>query len=390
MIIDYRLPENRRQIFWDAYFFHLKYRSMAGFVYDYIPFLQEKLNWSIEDSLWFCFLNGLTQSPTMSYYIMSAFPCVNSLDEQKFKEWYFEPVGNGKVRWQVLIIDMDRRHYRNSIADSIAHYRKCLKGETQEEFFTSHYCGDKFQNFDAIWKRVYEGKTGEKFYTFGRLSSFSYLEYLFIAGMNIDCSSFFAEDHGGSKSHRSGMAKLLGRDDLDEHSSNPSYVKGQTLHTSPVMDMLGEEMEALYAEALERFKGTEVERWVSRFTLETQLCNFKSWFRKSRRYPNVYADMAYDRLVKTEASPYFKNVDFSIFWEARKKYLPTVLRPESYPANRGVTSYKQNLYRLTGRQHTLGLISDRYEGVPAETATKKGRRPKPSPRKARKKTLSYS
>ena len=50
---DFRLPEHRKEIFFTAYEFHLRYKTMPGLVYGYLPYLSENLGWDIEDKLWF-------------------------------------------------------------------------------------------------------------------------------------------------------------------------------------------------------------------------------------------------------------------------------------------------------------------------------------------------
>ena len=72
-----------------------------------------------------------------------------------------------------------------------------------------------YENFNRLWDVV-----RKDFYSFGRLSAFSYLEYLRIMGLNLDCPTLFLRDMQGSKSHRNGLAKVLGRDDLDWHDTN--------------------------------------------------------------------------------------------------------------------------------------------------------------------------
>mgnify|MGYP006883059681 CR=1 FL=1 len=367
--VDYRLPEHRREVFFAAYEFHLRYKGMPGFVYGYFPELAKRLYWTQEDKLWFAFLNGCTQNPSTTMTIFERFPSIADLDIDEFNEWYFSITNSGKMVWQALIIDMDRRHFRNKIGLAIKAYQDNLNGMSQVEFFKQFTnTGDKFKNFRQLWNAVFKGKgINSKFYSFGRLSSFSYIEYLWIMGLDIDCDSFFSEDYKGSSSHRNGMCKVLGRDDLDEHRTNPLFEKKVTiLHTKEVIAMLDDEMEKLYEEAKFRFAlDTDIIGDVSRFTIESQLCNYKSWFRKSRRYPNVYVDMGYDRLMKSEAQPEF-DTDMQIFWDIRKDLLPAELRAESDYGNVGVSSYKQNLYRTTGRVHTLGLVDSRFEDVPKD------------------------
>jgi len=74
--------------------------------------------------------------------------------------------------------------------------------------------------------------------------------------------------------------------------------------------------------------------------------------------------MAYDRLIKVQSMSEFEDINFDIFWDARNSFMPCEIRPECNSQNVGISSYKQNLYRTTGRQHTLGIVNEIYEGVP--------------------------
>ena len=183
----------------------------------------------------------------------------------------------------------------------------------------------------------------ENFYSFGRLSTFSYLEYLRIMGLPIDCDDLFFEDKEGSRSNRNGLCKVLGRDVLDWHSSNPEF-KGD--YTPEQFAWLKKEGDLLLRAAKARHKGREFERDISYFTLESTLCCFKSWFRKNRRYPNCYMDMFHDRIKRMEQS--WPEEDFSVFWEARKAYLSSCLRLEDNPADVGLKPLKQNWFQEHG------------------------------------------
>jgi hypothetical protein len=81
--------------------------------------------------------------------------------------------------------------------------------------------------------------------------------------------------------------------------------------------------------------------------MESALCTYKSWHRVNRRYPNVYNDMFYDRLRKTQSA--WPEEDLSPFWEARRRFLPDYLRLEDMTHDPGCVPVKQNHYRLTGQ-----------------------------------------
>ena len=90
---------------------------------------------------------------------------------------------------------------------------------SQEEMFKA-LCthNDPRRNFEKVWDFV-----KENFLSFGRLSAFSYLEYLRIQGLNIECNNLFLDDVNGSRSHRNGLCMVLGRDDLDWYCFKNDY-----------------------------------------------------------------------------------------------------------------------------------------------------------------------
>lgn len=331
--MDFRDPRYRREVFLRFYEFHLKYRAHPGAVYYVLPFLRERLGWDTEQSYWFAFLNGCTQNPVTSWLIWSEFPRLPKREELEGLGAWFRKEGT----YERLEFDTDRRYVKTSFAKMVGSYLENLGGKTQEEFFLGPLGPDERENFRGTWDRVIGG-----FDLFGRLATFSYLEYLRILGTPIDCDQLFLEDMSGSKSHRNGLCRVLGRDDLDWHSSNPEFDG----YSDEVISWLKDEGETLLKEAKTRFRGRDFERDVGYFTLESTLCNYKGWHRVNRRYPNVYNDMFHDRIRRAEGR---WGERFGVFWEARKKYLPDRLRLEKCPLDKGVTPEKQNHYRLTGQ-----------------------------------------
>lgn len=327
--LDFRLPKYRRKVFLDFYGFHLKYRAHPGCVYFYFPFLKKEFNLDTEQLFWLAFLNGNTQHLITSWMIFEKFPHIPN-DLTELEKWFNENFT--KLGW-----DLDRRHHKAKLIASIKSYKENLNGRSQEEYFNSFKGNNPYERFDSVWDQVIN-----RFFSFGRLSTFSYLEYLRIIGLDIDCSQLFLEDLDGSKSHRNGLAKVLGRDDLDWHKTltfDGKYGAGQ-------IDWLKKEASILLDDAKQRFKGTDFENDVSYFTLESALCTYKSWHRKNRRYPSVYLDMFYDRIQKAQKA--YPNYNLSPFWRGRKEYLPNYLLLENKPLDPGLKPVKQNHYRETG------------------------------------------
>jgi hypothetical protein len=328
--MDFRHPQYRREVFLRFYEFHLKYKSHPGCVYYLMPSVAAAFSMSVEEKLWFAFLNGNTQHPATSLLIYKAFPSYARLSEYKLETWFNK--NYSQLGW-----DTDRRYHKKDFLKAVASY-KALCGRSQEEFFKSHYGVDEEDTFRNLWKTV-----RKSFYTFGRLSTFSYLEYLRIMNVPVDCDNLFLEDMSGSKSHRNGLSKVLGRDDLDWSRFTPfegRYAPGQVA-------WLADEGTQLRADARKRFKGAPYARDVSYFTMESAFCTYKSWHRPNRRYPNVYNDMLYRRLKDTEQA--HPTADLSVLWAAREAALPPRLRLEASPADPGLTPAKQNWYRETGQ-----------------------------------------
>ena len=328
--MDFRKPEFRREVFLRFYEFHLKHRAHPGCVYSILPFLFEKLKMDEEQRLWFCFINGNTQNPVTSMVIYDKFnrpsECGNN----------FSPVGDLEA-WFIwynenLQFDTDRRHWKFSFAESVDYYIKAVKSPEDLKRGVESSFGEAFQ-----W--VYDN-----YYGFGRLSTFSYLEYLKIAGVKVECDDLMIEDIDGSRSHRNGLCRVLGREDLDWHKSNPAF---DGKYSAEVLAWLKSEAEILLLEAKARFKGRDFERDVSYFTLESTLCTYKSWHRPNRRYPGVYLDMFNDRIGFHKKRLSKNQAILDLFQEWRDT-VPKKLKTECNPGDLGLHKIKQNHYLGTG------------------------------------------
>lgn len=327
--MDFRLPEYRREVFLRFYQFHLQHAAHPGLVYLLIPYLSKRLNWTLEEKLWFCFINGNTQHPPTSWLIFKRFPEFASLKTG-------ELIGFFNREWKRLEFDTDRRHQKRDFPIAVKSY-KALCGKSQENYFAQVLGrNDEEHNFRAAWAKV-----RKDFYGFGRLSTFSYLEYLRIAGLPLLCDQLFLDDMRGSKSHRNGLCKVLRRDDWDWHDSNAVE------YTPEMITHLEAEGAKLLAEARDRAKGQPYLFDTNYFTLESALCAYKNWFR-GRRYPGIYVDMFYDRVSKAQKR--WPEEDFGMFWDAYRT-LPTYVQSDT-----GVCKEKQTEFRDTGRVIAMGNV----------------------------------
>lgn len=330
--MDFRRPEYRREVFLRFYEFHLENCSHPGCVYYAMPWLVEKHKLDQEQKLWLAFINGNTQNIVTSWEIFKRFPTV-PMAIGPLKVWFDKTYP--KLAW-----DTDRRYHKKDFIKSVDVYADQV-GSSQEQYFDGFRWPTEEQRFTAVWQAL-----RTNFYTFGRLSAFSYSEYLRIMGVPIACPDLFLRDMEGSKSHRNGLAKVLGRDDMDwfrETSFEGDY-------TEEELEWLEDEAEALLSEARLRTRGKNKhidQREVNYFTLESAFCTYKSWHRKNRRYANVYNDMFHNRIKVAETA--FGKEAVSQFWDCREDCQPKHLLLEHTPKDPGLVPYKQNWYRETGQ-----------------------------------------
>lgn len=347
--MDFRKPEYRREVFLRFYEFHLKHKSHAGGVYYFIPYLSNYFNWSLEERLWFGTINGLTQYVMTSLAIFNHVPVPPFSDEEfdKFDKWFNES-------WTILPFDSDRKYQKRDCPRALKIVNELVKSKYGS--LKNLYTGD----FDNLWKRA-----RTELFSLGRLGAWSGLEFIKLSSLgelNFEWNTLMLEDLSGSKSHRNGLCIVLGRDELDWHDKiNPTF---DGKYSKEQIEWLKEEGAILLNEAKERFKDKSFINDVGYETLETTLCCYKSWHRPNRRYPSVYNDMAYGRLIETEAKN--PNLDLTVFWKAREQYLPKELRIECNPnhpqyGTNKLSKWHQNLYKETGKIHTMGIDWDCFD-----------------------------
>lgn len=321
--LDFRLPQYRQETFLRFYDFHLRYRAHPGCVYYLFPHFRDAYGWTDDEALWFAFLNGNTQNPLVSLMLWRRFPTVGHTEEML--EWF------GR-HYALLPFDTDRRHHKKNFPLAARWYAEHV-GPNQTTYWHSAA--------ERGWSGVWQAATAIP--SFGRLSAFSYSEYVRIMlGPIFDCDDLLLDDQSGSRSHRNGLCIALGLDHLDWHSSNPSF---DGKYDTRTIGLLQDHADDLLAKARFRAMPSYADD-VSYLTMESALCTYKSWHRKNRRYPNVYNDMLYDRLRKIETL--WPDEPMRIVWEARERYLPAHLRLETSPHDPGCVPEKQNYYRETG------------------------------------------
>lgn len=322
---DYRLEEKRYQYFDKLYELNLTHGIMPGLVYLYMPALAERYNWDNDQKLWFAFLNGLTQNPITSLRLISQLPTVPPASAllTRFTDWF-------NSNWDSLQFDTDRRYQKRDTVHAIRTYAQLVEEHGgQEKMLTG-------KTYQELWNLV-----RNEYYSFGRLSSFSYLEYVYLNGFGADCDDLLFEDKSGSKSHRNGMLFLLSQDHLVWDKRMNNGFSGTYEKFSELCAWLNEESYDFlhgFREAHPRMKH------VNKFTLESNLCTFKNHF-FGHRYPGVYADMAWERIEWADARG---QQEYTEVFKDIRAALPNWLRNECSNGERTSIKQRAKLFPETG------------------------------------------
>jgi hypothetical protein len=304
MIVDYRQPENRLKYFKELYNVNVSNKVHPGLVYLYLPELKAYYNWDDEEALWFAVINGHTQNPITSLKILEFMPSPKmSESEWKFAEDKFN------ADWTTLSFDADRNKHKKNTIKGLRSYVELMDSKSQVELFSN-------KTYEEYWDIAHS------IYSFGRLSTFSYLEYVRITGFGSDCTNLMFNDFSGSRSHRNGMFFLLGMDDMIfDKRQIPSH-NGKYDNFENLCETLEDKAERFLFDFTKEFG---YDNDISKFTLESCLCQFKNGFFK-RRYPGVYADMAFDRIKWYDSRGFDKFTE--PFKAIRSDKLPDWLREE--------------------------------------------------------------
>lgn len=296
---DYRRPENRMEYFKKLYDMNLSYGVMPGLVYLYMPSLAAKYKWDAEQKLWFAFLNGMTQNPITSLILFGQLPVCPPAGAQllKFDSWFNE-------NWDFLQFDTDRVKNKRNTVDSIKSYAALVEQAGGQEAL---HAG---KTYSECWE------VASQIFSFGRLSTFSYLEYVYLNGFGIDCDDLMFNDKSGSKSHRNGMLLLMGMDHLVWDKRADNGFDGNYENFDKMCSWLTDKAEVV----LGSYKANHTYNiHAGNFTLESNLCTFKNHF-YGRRYPGVYADMAWERILWADEHGHREHT--AVFKDIRNEYLP--------------------------------------------------------------------
>jgi len=323
---DFRLPEHRREVFLRFLEWSHKHRSFPGGVHYILPYLAKALGLDAEGRYWLAWLNANTQNPVTSLLLLTAAP--------RLADWE-KAVRFWEVNYRALDWDTDRRYQKGAFGRALEGYAEAMCTtctNPQHKYFRVGY------EWQAWWDRASDLPT------MGRLSTWSYLEYLrILLGPSVvpDADTLMLEDIPGSRSHRNGLALLLNEDFLIVDKQLGLTGQRDDVYTPDALEHLGTEAHGLFQEAQQRIGPA-----ADRLSLESALCTYKSWHKPNRRYPGVYNDMLYNRLITAENR---FGQRFGVIWDARAEALPDRLLLERSPYDPGLSPVKQNWYLAHGQ-----------------------------------------
>lgn len=318
---DWRSPELRREAFQRSYTHSLRHLNFPGMVYSMLPAIADEFDLDEDGRAWLAWLNGNTQNAVTSMLLLEAAP--TPWEWRKAVDFFNE-------HFKALEFDIDRRHQKSKFAVATEQWVNRLINQADTPASVWADASDDY------WKLCWDVAINSPY--MGRISAWSYMEFARILLPFIpDVGEWFLEE-SSSRSHRNSLSLLLGYDDAwgwDREQAEIPFMLD-------LFPQLHELAESLLAEAKERNPGDPN---VCRLTMESALCTFKSWHKPNRRYPNVYADMMYQRIKKAEAR---LGRSLDLLWDIRKRTLPVHLRLEDNPRDPGLAPIKQNHFRTTG------------------------------------------
>lgn len=310
---DWRLPAHRREAFLRFYAFHLEHRAHPGMVYSWLPAIADHLNADDDQRAWIVWLNANTQNPVTTLLLLQQ--------------------ADHPARWR-KVVDFWNKHFVDLQWDTDRRHQKSKFGEATERWAAGRRPGDRWRSLET-WPAAWNYATSLPY--MGRLSAWSMIEYARILfGPAVpDAPTMLLGDKAGSRSHRNGLALV------DGYDSTFWGVNDTPVGLYTDLEILADELLADVT-----VDSTHAAEGISRLSLESALCTYKGWHKPRRRYPGVYADMAYDRLLWAEAR---HGRRFDVLWDARERDLPEYLRLEASPYDPGCVPAKQDHYRLTGQ-----------------------------------------
>ena len=324
-------PKTRRELFLRSYEFNLKHRAHPGAVYYTLPHLRKLRSLEDEEAVWLAFLYANTEHPVTTLLFLDVAP---TLKHAPRLEAFFEK------NYSKLDFDLDRGYQKRTFLATLSGYLSLIRAAGSQRRYI----------FDASlggWHKLYQQAL--KIPYFGRMSAFSFLEYVNVLGLKIEPEGLDFRNKKGSRTIINGVCRVEALDKLDITKSEKESTKVR--YGEAELSMFERTSARLLREARTRNRSLDFYEDINYFTLESSLCSFQSFFKKNRRYVNVYNDILYGWLKIAELKWGASLVE--PFWEARQENLPARLRLEDSENDPGYVPVKKNWFYENGEMPIL-------------------------------------
>nr|QMP83388.1 MAG: hypothetical protein [Caudoviricetes sp.] len=294
---DYRLLENRQEGFDKFYEFHCITNDCSPDI-AVERWIADDLDYDFEKRCVMGLFHGATYAGPCETMFSDKFPIINS-EVQPVVDFFFEHkqrlLFSPDCKYRKMVFDK----FLYSVGESIKPYG------TLGKFISSCFeSDDKFKNYDTLKK-----KCQDNWFHWGRMGHWCFSEAIarFIDAPILPSTMEFNE----GKSHRSGWAFCIGRDDLV--GDNVSK----------------EEVEYLEETAAEYIKDKTYKN-AGLFTLETACCNYKRQH-KGSRYGGCYVDEQQWEINHMRNLWPEYNWLWDKYMEGRQAVIPSSLLFENFP-----------------------------------------------------------
>lgn len=283
----------REETLYDWFLWSLKYGDCDPSIW-MINYLFNRMEFNIEQKLWFSWIYGNTYNLPATWVIWNEFPDYENCDVERIKRWQNENYAN--IKYQT-----DTKWNKGHLDSMFLSYKEIM-GKRQYIFFKKNLTDDGIKNYHFLYNFVIE-----KFYKFGRYVTWFYLQTLRNnCNLNIEPDSLLFSDRG-SESHRNGMIYAIGKDEYVEKKYGDIEKN--------FFDFLEKRARIILKKIKKEY------HHVSFFEMETVLCSYKKLFRDHHhRWKGYYLARQLDDIEKYEKLNW-SGIDWGLLHQARKEVL---------------------------------------------------------------------
>lgn len=300
MVIDYRLKENRLDAFIKWYAWELTFKDCDPAIW-MMNYLNQRFEHNSEQRLWFSWLYANTYYLPTAWVLFQEFPDYELATIDRLEQW--NTANYKRLRYQT-----DTKYNKGHLPVMFASYQKHIGKRSQRSFFERLSGDNEQQTFTSLWAFIIN-----HFYKFGRYTTWFYLQTLkHTAGIPVEPTSLMLADYDGSRSHRNGLLRAMGRDDkvanLLDMRLQPEQYQFLEECAQTIMDEVKSDYPAIAPE-------------VDAFTMETALCAFKKlWRTNDSRYLGYYLDRQAEEISRVSQDGWY-GIEWDVLWQARQETL---------------------------------------------------------------------